>query len=53
VHFFAAAVEEHPGYTPRWLREAIQAVDGGTAFWSIKYNLETQKFYDFEVNSVG
>lgn len=53
VHFFAASVEEHPGYTPRWLREAFQVVDGGAAFWSIKYNWTTHQFYDFEANSEG
>ncbi|WP_426059022.1 hypothetical protein [Hymenobacter sp. B1770] len=53
VHFFAATVEEHPGYTPQWLREAFQVVDGGAAFWSIKYNWTTHQFYDFEANSEG
>lgn len=53
VHFFAASVEEHPGYTPRWLREAFQVDDGGAAFWSIKYNWTTHNFYDFEANSEG
>lgn len=53
VHFFAASVEEHPGYTPRWLREAFQVDDGGAAFWSIKYNWTTHQFYDFETNSEG
>ena len=53
VHFFAESVEEHPGYTPRWLREAFQVVDGGAGFWSIKYNWSTHQFYDFETNSEG
>jgi len=53
VHFFAASVDEHPGYTPRWLREVIQVEDGGAGYWSVKYNLTTHQFYDFEHNSEG
>jgi len=49
VHFFA----EPLGYTPRWLREAIQVQDGGAGFWSIKYDWTTRQFYDFEHNSEG
>ena len=53
VQFFAESVEAHPGYTPRWLREAFQVVDGGAGFWSIKYNWSTHQSYDFETNSEG
>lgn len=54
INFFPEHfVEEHPGYTPRWLRETISVDDGGAAFWSIQYNLVTHQFYAFAPNAEG
>jgi hypothetical protein len=36
-----------------WLTEMIEVQDGGTYFWTIKYNLATKELFDFKENGNG
>ncbi len=33
-----------------WLNERIMVLDGGSYFWSVKYNLNTNELFDLDVN---
>ncbi|OWP61934.1 hypothetical protein CDA63_16965 [Hymenobacter amundsenii] len=53
INLFLEQREEPPGSVPFWLREAVWTHDGGSAYWSICYDLTTRAFYDFRHNSEG
>jgi len=33
-----------------WLNERIMVLDGGSYFWNVKYNLNTNELFDLDVN---
>ena len=33
-----------------WLREKIQVLDGGSYYWNIKFNINTDELFDLDVN---
>lgn len=53
INFFILHLEEPADYTPFWLTTPVRVYDGGAAFWSIFFDLETHKFYGFRHNSEG
>jgi hypothetical protein len=34
-----------------WLTEMINVLGGGSYFWTVKFNLNTQELFDLEVNT--
>lgn len=53
INLFNEPREEAPGRVPFWLQGAIRAFDGGEAFWSIYYDLNTRTFFKFGHGSEG
>ncbi|UOQ70079.1 hypothetical protein [Hymenobacter cellulosilyticus] len=53
INFFIEDREESPNRVPSWLTDFRWTYDGGSAYWSVYYNLKTQKFYDFNHNVEG
>ncbi|RFP64380.1 hypothetical protein D0N36_14420 [Hymenobacter lapidiphilus] len=53
INFFVERLDEPAGYVPRWLRTPMITHDGGSAYWSIFYDLTTRTFYQFEHNVEG
>jgi hypothetical protein len=53
--FFNEKIDDQNKKTanPRWQTEIVQVLDGGTSFWQIKINLNTQQAFDFGVNGFG
>jgi hypothetical protein len=37
----------------RWLKERIMVNDGGSYYWNIKFNINSGKLFDLDVNGVG
>jgi|JI6StandDraft_1071083.scaffolds.fasta_scaffold451940_1 hypothetical protein len=37
----------------QWLKERIQVNDGGSYYWEIKYNIDTDEFFALEINGYG
>jgi hypothetical protein len=33
-----------------WLNERVMTVDGGSYFWNVKYNINTNELFDLDVN---
>ncbi|SET75006.1 hypothetical protein [Hymenobacter actinosclerus] len=53
LNLFIEQREEVLGSVPFWLRQAVWTYDGGSAYWSICYDLTTHSFYDFRHNDEG
>jgi len=34
----------------KWLKKRIYVLDGGSYYWNIKFNLDTDKLFDLEIN---
>jgi hypothetical protein len=37
----------------QWLKERIEVHDGGSYYWEIKYNIDTDEFFGLEINGYG
>ncbi|TGE29252.1 hypothetical protein [Hymenobacter metallicola] len=53
INLFIENREEAPNRVPSWLTDFRWAYDGGTAYWSVYYDLKAQKFYQFGHNGEG
>jgi hypothetical protein len=53
INLFIENVKYEPNTIPGWLIYPIHQYDGGAAYWSIYYNLSTQRFYNFRHNLEG
>lgn len=40
-------------FSSNWLQDVIVVCDGGLWFWQIKFDLTTDKLFEFYVNGVG
>jgi len=37
----------------KWLKDKIYVLDGGSFYWNIKFNLDTDKLFDLQINGYG
>lgn len=53
VMFINCFWNKHTRTNPNWLKERVMVNDGGSYYWSVKYNMEKDELFDLDVNGSG